>query len=93
MRKRSERWLCIEIEDISFKQKGICATYSLLLLTTFDGDPVGAFDGLVDGERDGSLLGLFEGDWLGVVVGYGVIREGRKLDYSVTVSFRKVTRC
>ena len=43
--------------------------HSLLLLTTFDGDPVGAFDGLVDGERDGAFDGAFEGDWLGVVVG------------------------
>ena len=31
-------------------------------LTSFDGDSVGTFVGLTDGETDGSLLGLFEGD-------------------------------
>ena len=74
MRERSER--CARRYIIQ-KKKHINL---LLLLTTFDGDPVGAFDGLVEGERDGSLLGLFEGDWLGVVVGYGVIQK-REVSY------------
>ena len=41
----------------------------MALLTSLEGEPVGAFDGLVDGERDGAFDGAFEGDWLGVVVG------------------------
>jgi len=63
MREQSER--CARRYTIQTKKH----ISSRLLLTTFDGDPVGAFDGLVDGERDGEVDGAFEGDWLGVVVG------------------------
>ena len=72
------------------RKRDMCHTsLPLLLLTTFDGDPVGAFDGLIDDERDGAFDGAFEGDWLGVVVGCGMITEGRKLVGTVqcTVSF------
>ena len=46
-------------------------------LTVFDGDPVGSFVGIDEGDwlgfdegdTDGALLGLLEGDWLGVDIG------------------------
>ena len=68
------------------RKRNMCHT-SLLLLTTFDGDSVGAFDGLIDDERDGAFDGAFEGDWLGVVVGCGMITEGRKLVGTVQYLF------
>ena len=48
-----------------------------MLITSCDGDSVGADVGLADGETDGPFEGdadgetdgLFEGDWLGVDVG------------------------
>lgn len=39
-------------------------------LTSFDGDPVGTFVGLAEGDTDGALLGVFEGGWLGLDVGF-----------------------
>lgn len=43
---------------------------SMAKLTSFDGDPVGTFVGLAEGDTDGALLGVFEGGWLGLDVGF-----------------------